>query len=227
MVKFSSGEDSIRPRRIKNMDKTTAEVQPAYGEAIRLRKVSVNNLKGIDLDIPYGRLTTFCGLSGSGKSSLAIDTLYAEGQRRYIESFSAYTRQFLEKLEKPEAELIDGIQPAIAVTSRPSSSMSRSTVATATETADYLRLLFSKVGRLHCHSCGRRVRCDSPDSVLESLESVAEGTRLILAFSPSVESFRARPADFQAHWRERGYLRGVVLGESFRLRPGRLSRGME
>ena len=202
------------------MDKTTAEVQPAYGEAIRLRKVSVNNLKGIDLDIPYGRLTTFCGLSGSGKSSLAIDTLYAEGQRRYIESFSAYTRQFLEKLEKPEAELIDGIQPAIAVTSRPSSSMSRSTVATATETADYLRLLFSKVGRLHCHSCGRRVRCDSPDSVLESLESVAEGTRLILAFSPSVESFRARPADFQAHWRERGYLRGVVLGESFRLDEG-------
>lgn len=202
------------------MGNTTAETKVSRSEAIRLRKVSVNNLKGIDLDIPYGRLTTFCGLSGSGKSSLAIDTLYAEGQRRYIESFSAYTRQFLEKLEKPEAERIDGIQPAIAVTSRSSSTLSRSTVATTTETSDYLRLLFSKIGRLHCHLCGRRVRRDSPDSVLESIETLAEGTRLILAFSPTVESFRARPGDFESHWRGRGYLRGIVLNESFRLDEG-------
>ena len=114
---------------------------------IVLRGVRVHNLKSIDLDIPRQKLIVLCGLSGSGKSSLALDTLYAEGQRRYIESFSAYTRQFLQRLEKPDAELIDNIPPAIAVTSKNAGQSSRSTVGTATETADYLRLLFAKIGR--------------------------------------------------------------------------------
>jgi excinuclease ABC subunit A len=106
---------------------------------ISLRGVSVHNLKSIDLDIPHRKLVVFCGLSGSGKTSLALDTLYAEGQRRYIESFSAYTRQFLDRLEKPEAERIDGLPPAIAVSSGGGSRSSRSTVGTTTEVADYLR----------------------------------------------------------------------------------------
>ena len=113
---------------------------------ISLRGVAVHNLKSVDLDIPHRKLVVFCGLSGSGKSSLALDTLYAEGQRRYIESFSAYTRQFLDRLEKPEAERIDGLPPAIAVTGGGSSRSSRSTVGTTTEVADYLRLLFAKIG---------------------------------------------------------------------------------
>ena len=199
----------------------TTEKSLAGREAISLRKVSVHNLKSIDLDIPYNKLTAFCGLSGSGKSSLAIDTLYAEGQRRYIESFSAYTRQFLEKLEKPEAERIDGIQPAIAVTSRPAASMSRSTVGTATETEDYLRLLYSKIGRLECQCCGREVRCDSPESILASLSKLKDGTKIIIAFSPSAESIRtSNLRAFESEWKEKGFLRGIVMGESFRLDEG-------
>ena len=128
---------------------------------ISLRGVEVHNLQSIDLDLPHRKLIVLCGLSGSGKSSLALDTLYAEGQRRYIESFSAYTRQFLQRLEKPDAERIDGIPPAIAVTSKNGSRSSRSTVGTATETADYLRLLYAKIGQVYCQQCGQPVRRDS------------------------------------------------------------------
>src|SRR6188474_1170958 len=117
---------------------------------IELRGVEVHNLKRLDLDIPHRELVVFCGVSGSGKTSLALDTLYAEGQRRYIESFSAYTRQFLDRLEKPAAERIDGLPPAIAVTHKNASRSSRSTIGTTTETADYLRLLFAKIGRTFC-----------------------------------------------------------------------------
>ncbi|MHC5543874.1 excinuclease ABC subunit UvrA, partial [Singulisphaera rosea] len=113
---------------------------------IRLRGVRVHNLKGIDLDLPLNRLIVFSGVSGSGKSSLAFDTLYAEGQRRYIETFSAYTRQFLEKLDKPDADRIDGIPPAIAVSQHGTRRSSRSTVATVTEIHDDLGLLFARVG---------------------------------------------------------------------------------
>ena len=128
------------------------------GRSIKLRGVRVHNLKGIDLDIPHRQLVVLCGLSGSGKTSLAFDTLYAEGQRRYIESFSAYTRQFLERLEKPAAERIDGIPPAIAVTHKNTTRAGRSTVGTATETSDYLRLLFAKIGQVVCRGCGQVVR---------------------------------------------------------------------
>ena len=144
----------------------------------RAAGVRVHNLKSIDLDIPQRKLIVLCGLSGSGKSSLALDTLYAEGQRRYIESFSAYTRQFLQRLEKPEAERIDGIPPAIAVTGKNASRSSRSTVGTATETADYLRLLFAKIGTCSCRKCGQEVRCDTPQSAAERLAALppARGT---------------------------------------------------
>lgn len=111
---------------------------------IELRGVRVHNLKGLDLDVPRRRLVLVCGVSGSGKTSLALDTLYAEGQRRYIESFSAYTRQFLDQFEKPAADRIHGIPPSIAVTRGPASRSSRSTVGTATELADHLRLLYAR-----------------------------------------------------------------------------------
>ncbi len=125
-------------------------------QQISLRGVRVHNLKSIDLDIPHRKLIVLCGLSGSGKSSLALDTLYAEGQRRYIESFSAYTRQFLQRLEKPEADRIDGIPPAIAVTGKNASRSSRATVGTATETTDYLRLLYARIGEVFCRGAGGR-----------------------------------------------------------------------
>lgn len=154
----------------------------ASGRHISLRGVEVHNLKSIDLDIPHGKLIVLCGVSGSGKSSLALDTLYAEGQRRYIESFSAYTRQFLQRLEKPEAEHIDGIPPAIAVTNRNASRSSRSTVGTATETADYLRLLYAKIGEVHCLKCGEQVRRDTPQNVAETLQGLPRASRYMIAF---------------------------------------------
>ena len=147
-----------------------------------LRGVQVHNLKSIDLDIPHRKLIVLCGLSGSGKSSLALDTLYAEGQRRYIESFSAYTRQFLQRLEKPEADRIDGIPPAIAVTGKNTSRSSRSTVGTATEMADYLRLLYAKIGQVFCRGCGQEVRRDTPQSTAELLAALPPGTRYMIAF---------------------------------------------
>lgn len=150
--------------------------------SITLRGVAVHNLKQIDLDIPHRKLVVLCGLSGSGKTSLALDTLYAEGQRRYIDSFSAYTRQFLERLEKPAADLIEGIPPAIAVTHKNTARSARSTVGTTTETSDYLRLLFAKIGRVICLDCSTEVRRETPQSAAQLLASLSAGTRFLIAF---------------------------------------------
>jgi excinuclease ABC subunit A len=193
---------------------TTVEGRSGEGSVpghITLRGVRVHNLKSIDLDIPRRKLIVFCGLSGSGKSSLALDTLYAEGQRRYIESFSAYTRQFLERLEKPEADRIDGIPPAIAVTGKNTSRSSRSTVGTATETNDYLRLLFAKIGRTFCLKCGREVRCESPQSAAETLVALPSGTRYMIAFACDVPTDAAL-AQVASGLREDGFVRVVVGG---------------
>ena len=154
---------------------------------ISLRGVEVHNLKSIDLEIPHRKLVVFCGLSGSGKTSLALDTLYAEGQRRYIETFSAYTRQFLQRLERPAAQRIAGIPPAVAVTHKADNRSSRSTVGMATETNEYLRLLFAKIGRVICQTCGHEVRRESPQSAAESLAGLATGTRFLVAFP--IQSF--------------------------------------
>ena len=176
--------------------------------SIALRGVAVHNLKEIDLDIPHRKLVVLCGLSGSGKTSLALDTLYAEGQRRYIDSFSAYTRQFLERLEKPLAERIDGIPPAIAVTHKNTSRSSRSTVGTTTETSDHLRLLFAKIGRVICYRCGQGVRRHTPQSVSDVLDRLPPGTRYLIAFAaePSAGDERGLWPAFQ----EEGFVRAVV-----------------
>ncbi|MEO2023236.1 MAG: excinuclease ABC subunit UvrA [Pirellulaceae bacterium] len=149
---------------------------------IELRGVNVHNLKNLDLDIPHHQLVVFCGVSGSGKTSIALDTLYAEGQRRYIESFSAYTRQFLDRLEKPAADRIEGIPAAVAVTRKNSSPNSRSTIGTATEIADYLRLLYAKIAQLQCLGCNHQLVEHSPQTVAEQLASVAPDTRYLVAF---------------------------------------------
>src|SRR5499427_6527843 len=143
-------------------------------EAILARGVRVHNLKGIDVSIPTRRLVVVTGVSGSGKSSLAFDTLYAEGQRRYVESLSAYARQFLERMQKPDVDAVDGICPAIAIRQRTPTRNPRSTVATATEIHDHLRLLFARVGRTECDSCGSEVTRDSPESATDRLLTLPE-----------------------------------------------------
>ncbi len=192
---------------IKGFDHRTIEVRVAARQ-ITLRGVAVHNLKEIDLDIPHRRLVVLCGLSGSGKTSLALDTLYAEGQRRYIDSFSAYTRQFLERLEKPAAERIDGIPPAIAVTHKNTTRSSRSTVGTATETSDYLRLLFAKIGHVHCWQCGQEVRRHTPESTAESLEQLSADTRYLIAFGVQPDTSQQRP--LWPAFQEEGFVRVIV-----------------
>src|SRR4051794_36574051 len=149
---------------------------------IRLRQVRTHNLKGIDLDLPLGRLIVVTGVSGAGKSSLAFDTLYAEGQRRYVETFSAYARQFLEPLEKPDAERIDGIPPAIAVAGRESLPSAWSTVGTLAEVHDHLGLLFARLGQVFCRHCGAPVVPATPSSISGEIDELPEGTRYELAF---------------------------------------------
>jgi excinuclease ABC subunit A len=152
-------------------------------EAIEVRGARVNNLKNISFSIPINQLTVVTGVSGSGKSSLAFDTVYAEGQRRYVESLSAYARQFLERMDKPDVDEVRGIAPAIAIRQKNSTRNPRSTVGTQTEIYDYLRLLFARVGLTVCRVCGREVHRDSPESAAdEALSQLAEGARLYVLF---------------------------------------------
>src|SRR5436305_10830824 len=136
-------------------------------ENLVVRGARVHNLKTIDVDLPRDQLVVITGLSGSGKSSLAFDTIYAEGQRRYVESLSSYARQFLEQMEKPDVDLIDGLSPAIAIEQKTTGSNPRSTVGTVTEIYDYLRLLFANVGVPHCHLCGREIASQSLDPIID------------------------------------------------------------
>ena len=129
---------------------------------IAIRGAREHNLKNVDLEIPRDQLVVFTGLSGSGKSSLAFDTIYAEGQRRYVESLSAYARQFLEQMEKPDVESVTGLSPAIAIEQRTTASHPRSTVGTVTEIYDHLRVLFSALGKPHCPRCGRAISSQNP-----------------------------------------------------------------
>src|SRR3990172_4434132 len=156
---------------------------------IVIRGARTHNLQNIDLELPTGQLIVMTGVSGSGKSSLAFDTIYAEGQRRYVESLSAYARQFLERMEKPDIDSIEGICPAIAIRQKNAIRNPRSTVGTTTEIHDYLRLLFARVGRTFCRNCGREVVRETADVVARQLSELAAGTRLLLGFDlPVVES---------------------------------------
>src|SRR5256885_1478105 len=154
-----------------------------------IRGARTHNLKNIDLSLPAGKLTIVTGVSGSGKSSLAFDTIYAEGQRRYVESLSAYARQFLERMEKPDVDRIDGISPAIAIRQKNSIRNPRSTVGTTTEIHDYMRLLYARVGRTYCRNCGREVVRETAEVVASQLRELPAGTRLLIGFDlPVVET---------------------------------------
>ncbi len=163
-------------------------------EAIIVRGARTHNLKNISFSLPFNKLTVVTGVSGSGKSSLAFDTIYAEGQRRYVESLSAYARQFLERMDKPDVDEILGIAPAIAIRQKNTTRNPRSTVATQTEIYDYLRLLFARVGQTFCHVCGREVKKDSPESAAdEILETLADGARFYVLFPAETSEIIQNP----------------------------------
>ncbi len=151
---------------------------------IVIKGARVNNLKNIDVEIPHNKFTVITGLSGSGKSSLAFNTLYAEGQRRFVESLSAYARQFLERMPKPDVDLITGIPPALAIEQKTPSNNPRSTVGTTTEIYDYLRLLFGRIGKTYCKNCGREVKKDNPDTVIDEIKKMNLDDKLYILFKP-------------------------------------------
>ena len=150
--------------------------------AIRARGVRVHNLKNIDVDVPRGKYVAVTGVSGSGKSSLALDTLYAEGQRRYVESFSAYARQFLERMDKPDVDKVEKIPPAIAIEQKNPVKNRRSVVGTATELNDYMRLLWARVGHVFCPECGLEIESHTPANIARDVLAMAEGTRFLVSF---------------------------------------------
>ena len=182
---------------------------------IRIRGARVHNLKNISLSIPHNQLTVVTGVSGSGKSSLAFDTIYAEGQRRYVESLSAYARQFLERMEKPAVEDIDGIAPAVAIRQKNTSRNPRSTVATSTECFDFLRLLYARVGQTFCPTCGGRVRRDSVDEAAARLLELPQGSRWYALFSVGEHAGAQSLRDHLFELRKKGFNRLYQSGRLF------------
>src|SRR5438128_8540093 len=178
---------------------------------ITVRGARQHNLKSIDVEIPRNKLTVITGLSGSGKSSLAFDTIYAEGQRRYVESLSAYARQFLDRLEPPDVDAIEGLSPAISIEQKTATRSPRSTVGTVTEIYDYLRLLFSSIGVPHCFQCGKPISKQTPDQIMRHLKSLPEGERVMI-LAPIV---RGRKGEFKKQHQalaKTGYVRGRIDG---------------
>jgi excinuclease ABC subunit A len=185
-------------------------------EAIIIRGARQHNLKNIDVEIPRNRLTVITGLSGSGKSTLAFDTLYAEGQRRYVESISAYARQFLERLEKPDVDLIEGLSPAIAIEQKTASHNPRSTVGTVTEIYDYLRLLYARIGQPHCPQCGRPIASWTIDQMVDRVMSLKEGDRIII-LAPVVTSGKGSGANLLKRLKKEGFARVRIDGATLDL----------
>src|ERR671931_377774 len=181
-------------------------------DALIVRGAREHNLRNIDVTIPRDRLTVITGLSGSGKSSLAFDTIYAEGQRRYVESLSAYARQFLQMMEKPDVDSIDGLSPAISIDQKTTSRNPRSTVGTVTEIYDYLRLLYARVGRPHCPVCGRPIAGQSIEAIVDQVLRLPEGTKFTVN-APLVRDRKGEYKDVFEHLRAEGFTRVKVDGE--------------
>ena len=203
-------------------------------DSIRIRGARQNNLKGLDLDLPLGELIVVTGVSGSGKSSLAFDTVYAEGQRRYVETFSPYARQFLDRMDRPHVERIDGVPPAIAIDQTNPVRTSRSTVGTMTELNDHLKLLYARAAKLFCGGCGRPVRRDTPDSIADGLLAAHGGERAMITFAVTVpDNFTVEEVKqlltqqgYTRIHKEEGKLLEVVA-DRLRLEPGRRGRMVE
>lgn len=185
-------------------------------DSIKIFNAKENNLKGINLEIPKNKLIVFTGLSGSGKSTLAFDTLYAEGQRRYIESLSSYARQFLDKVGKPDVERIEGLTPAIAIDQKTTSKNPRSTVGTITEIYDYFRLLYARVGKQHCHKCNQPISQMSSSDVIEQVLNLPENSKIVI-LAPLINRKKGSFADLLESLRGKGYVRAMIDGVMVRL----------
>jgi excinuclease ABC subunit A len=189
-----------------------AAAAPEDGETIRIRGARVHNLQNVDVDLPRDRLIVITGPSGSGKSSLAFDTLFAEGQRQYIESLSVYARQFLHQMERPDVDLIEGLEPTISIDQRAGSQNPRSTVATVTEIYDYLRLLYARLGDAACYNCGATIHQQSPEQIIEDLAALPSGTKLMV-MAPYVRGRKGGHKDVLEAIRKAGFVRVRVDGE--------------
>src|SRR5437773_5292081 len=181
-------------------------------DQITIRGAREHNLKNVTLSIPRDKLVVFTGLSGSGKSSLAFDTIYAEGQRRYVESLSAYARQFLGQMEKPDVDSIEGLSPAISIDQKTTSRNPRSTVGTVTEIYDYLRLLWARVGHPHCYNCGSPIAGQSVEHIVDKLMTLEEGTRFMV-LAPVVRGRKGEYKDLLDELRGEGFTRAKIDGE--------------
>src|SRR5246500_5208664 len=193
-------------------------------DKIVVRGAREHNLRNISIDLPRDKLIVFTGLSGSGKSSLAFDTIYAEGQRRYVESLSSYARQFLGQMDKPDVDFIEGLSPAISIDQKSASRNPRSTVGTITEIYDYLRLLFARIGQPHCPQCGRPITRQTPQQIVDRVLELPEGTR----FQVLAPVVRGRKGEYQSLLDElagQGYARARIDGEVYELSdPPKLAR---
>ena len=181
-------------------------ITPTLNDCIEIRGARQNNLKGIDLDLPLGKLSVVTGPSGSGKSSLAFQTIYAEGQRRYVETFSPYMRQFLDRMDKPRVDDIRGIPPAIAIEQSNPVKTSRSTVGTMTEINDYLKLLWPRIAQAFCPSCGREIRPETAQSIAEQVLRDCGGKNILVTFWVAVPA-KTEPRKFFDFLQQQGYLR--------------------
>src|SRR5688572_5180288 len=181
-------------------------------DAISVRGAREHNLKNVSLEIPKKKLVVFTGVSGSGKSSLAFDTLYAEGQRRYVESLSAYARQFLGQMEKPKYDTIRGLSPTISIEQKAASNNPRSTVGTVTEVHDYLRVLYASLGVQHCPQCGKRVGKQSAQQIVDTLMDSPAGTK-VQVLAPVVTNRKGEHKDILAEAQKRGFSRARIDGK--------------
>ncbi len=180
-------------------------------DKIIIKGACEHNLKCIDVDIPRDKLVVITGLSGSGKSTLAFDTIYAEGQRRYVESLSAYARQFLEQMEKPDVESIEGLSPAISIEQKTTSKNPRSTVGTVTEIYDYLRLLFARIGRPACYQCGKSIASQTVTQMVDQIMALSAGTKIVL-LSPMIRGRKGEYKKELNQLRKEGFVRVVIDG---------------
>src|SRR5499433_1492251 len=181
-----------------------------------VRGAREHNLRDVNLDLPRDAMIVFTGLSGSGKSSLAFDTIFAEGQRRYVESLSSYARQFLGQMDKPDVDFIEGLSPAVSIDQKSTSRNPRSTVGTITEVYDYLRLLYARIGKPHCPECGELISRQTPQQIVDRVLAMPEGTRF-LVLAPVVRTRKGEFADLLRELQVKGFSRARVDGVVIRL----------
>src|SRR5437867_2677750 len=183
---------------------------------IVIRGAREHNLRNVDLDLPRNQLVVFTGVSGSGKSSLAFDTLYAEGQRRYVESLSSYARQFMGQMQKPDVDYLGGLSPSISIQQKTAARNPRSTVGTVTEIHDYLRVLYARVGQGHCPQCGRPITAQTREQILARILALPEGTRFLI-LAPVIRGQKGEYKDLFEDMLRRGFVRARVDGQVVRL----------